>query len=145
MTLSFFVTVLPVQAATPAQTIKTALQRFPGRVIKWEQEHEKGQLVYQITIRQGNGQIQEVELLASSGQVLKTEADDDVFPAVPAGILSVEQVMAQFKGGTLLEVALKPVVGGFQYHLEWRDAQGQKWEQQQDARTGKLIAKQRDH
>lgn len=146
LTLTLFMATVPFQAeaATPAQTIQTAIKRFPGRVVKWEQDQEKGQLVYQVTIRQAQGQLQEVELLASTGQVIKTELDDDVFPAIPAGILSLEQVMGQFKGGTLLEIALKPVGTGFQYELEWRDAQGQKWEQIQDARTGKLISKRLD-
>lgn len=131
-------------AATPQQAMQTALQQYPGRVIGFERDRQQGQEVYEIKIRLNQGQVQEFKYLAANGQLLKTEREARSYPAIPASVMPLEKLMAQFAGGTVLEIELKQVRGVFRYDIEWRDAQGLKWEQVHDASSGALLTKKRD-
>lgn len=56
--------------------IQIALQRVPGQVVKVELDKEDGILVYEVDIRTPTG-VYEVQVNASTGQVIKIELDDD--------------------------------------------------------------------
>lgn len=56
--------------------IQIALQRVPGQVIKVELDDYNGLLVYEIDIRTQRG-VYEVHVNAVTGQIIKTEMEDE--------------------------------------------------------------------
>jgi uncharacterized membrane protein YkoI len=59
------------------QLLQTALQRHPGAVLlEVELEEEHGVLVYEVELVTKQGIVRELELQASTGEVLKDEAED---------------------------------------------------------------------
>lgn len=59
------------------QLLHKALQRHPGAVLlEVELEEEDGVLVYEVELVTKQGIVREVELQASTGEVLKDEAED---------------------------------------------------------------------
>lgn len=61
----------------PLQEIVEMLQKqVPGRVLEAELEHEDEGFVYEFKILRPGGYIEEVEVLAATGRILKIEIDD---------------------------------------------------------------------
>lgn len=59
------------------QLLQKALQRHPGAVLlEVELEEEDGVLVYEVELLTKQGVVRELELQASTGEVLKDEAED---------------------------------------------------------------------
>lgn len=59
------------------QLLQTALQRYPGAVLlEVELEEEQGVLVYEVELVTAQGIVRELELHASTGEVLKDEVED---------------------------------------------------------------------
>lgn len=59
------------------QLLQMALQRHPGAVLlEVELEEEDGVLVYEVELVTENGIVRELELHASTGEVLKDEVED---------------------------------------------------------------------
>lgn len=56
--------------------IQIALQQVPGQVLRVELDYENGILIYEIYIRTTYG-IYEVNVDATTGQVLKIESEND--------------------------------------------------------------------
>lgn len=149
MLFSFWAFGAVAQAVSIQQIVQGALKQYPGRLVELEREHEKGQQTYQLKIRLAQGQLQKLTYL-TTGKLLKSKLDDEQFPVVPANILPLEKVLASFQshyhGAVLSEIELKATAAGsFQYHLEWKNAKGQKWKQLQDARTGKILSQNQDY
>ena len=62
---------------TEEAAIKIALEQVPGTVEEVELEDENGTIVYEIEIRAEDGAEQEVDIDATTGDVVKVEAEDD--------------------------------------------------------------------
>ena len=61
----------------PLEQILTDLQNnVPGKLLKTELEREHGRIIYDIKILRTDGRVQEVEIDASTGEILKIEDDD---------------------------------------------------------------------
>jgi uncharacterized membrane protein YkoI len=56
--------------------IQIALQQVPGQVLRVELDYENGILIYEVYIRTTYG-IYEVNVDATTGQVLKIESEND--------------------------------------------------------------------
>jgi len=56
--------------------IKQVRRDYPGRIIEIELEDEDGRYVYELELVDENGVVWELEVDASTGQVLKYEQDD---------------------------------------------------------------------
>jgi hypothetical protein len=146
------VTVLPAQAGSespPPVALQQALQKFlqghKGRLLKLEYEDDKAPLYYRIEFLDGQGILQHFRIESQKVQNLNQPVKH--YPAPPANLLSLQQLLQKVFGKNaprLLEATLKPHKAGFQYKLEWLDAQGITWEGQYDARTGRQLARKRD-
>ena len=64
------------QAATD-QATAVATQLAPGRVIKWDEDHEPTGLRYDITLLHDNGSTTDVEVDTVTGQVTSVDHDND--------------------------------------------------------------------
>lgn len=51
-------------------------EKAPGKLLETELEYDDGRLVYDFTILRPAGQVQEVEVDAATGAILKIEDDD---------------------------------------------------------------------
>lgn len=61
----------------PLQEIVETLKReVPGEMLGVEFDAEKGQFVYEFKVLRPDGKVQEVEIDATNGKVLKVEDDD---------------------------------------------------------------------
>jgi uncharacterized membrane protein YkoI len=58
------------------EIVEMLLKQAEGRVLEAELEHEDEGFVYELKILRPGGYIEEVEVLASTGQILKIEIDD---------------------------------------------------------------------
>jgi uncharacterized membrane protein YkoI len=58
------------------EIIKEVSARFPGEVLEVELELEDGRYVYEVKILGPQGRVQEIEVDAKTGEVLKVEDDD---------------------------------------------------------------------
>jgi uncharacterized membrane protein YkoI len=56
--------------------VGTVAERVPGKLIETKLEQEHGQYVYEVKILRPDGRVQEVEVDAASGKILKIEDDD---------------------------------------------------------------------
>ena len=74
--------------------------------------------------------MQEVRRLVGGGEVLPLER--------------VIQVITEQQPGRALEVELERKSGAYLYEVEWLDTQGQVWEYLLDAKSGRVIARERD-
>src|SRR2546421_5585369 len=61
---------------TKEQAQETALKRAPGNVESAELEREHGKLVYSFDIRNAQGTIDEVQVSASTGRVVRVEHEN---------------------------------------------------------------------
>lgn len=57
--------------------VQIALEKFPGQVARVELDYDNGLLVYEVYIRTTHG-IYEVDVNATTGQILKVELEDDL-------------------------------------------------------------------
>ena len=48
----------------------------PGKLIETELEYDDGRIMYDLKILRPNGQVQEVEIDAATGEIMKIEDDD---------------------------------------------------------------------
>lgn len=145
-------TALPAQASPdspPPLALQQALQKFlqghKGRLLKLEYEDDKVPLYYRVEFLDGQGVLQHFVIESQKVQNLNQPVKH--YPAPPANLLSLQQLLQKVFGKNpprLLEAALKPHKAGFQYKLEWLDAQGISWKGQYDARTGRQLARKRD-
>ena len=62
---------------TEEAAIKIALEQVPGTVEEVELEDENGTIIYEIEIKAEDGTEQEVDIDATTGDVVKVEAEDD--------------------------------------------------------------------
>lgn len=62
---------------TQQQSIDIAMKQVTGTVAKTELEDEDGVVVYNVAIKDGNGQVNEVKVDAKTGSIVKVEHDDD--------------------------------------------------------------------
>lgn len=61
----------------PLEQILTDLQNnVPGKLLKTELEWDDGRIVYELKILRSEGRVQEVEIDAATGEILKIEDDD---------------------------------------------------------------------
>jgi uncharacterized membrane protein YkoI len=61
----------------PLETILAKVaERVPGKLIETKLEYEHGRLMYDIKILRPEGRVQEVEVDAATGEILKIEDDD---------------------------------------------------------------------
>ncbi len=61
----------------PLETIlANVAERVPGKLIETELENEHGHIMYDIKILRPDGRVQEVEVDAATGEILKIEDDD---------------------------------------------------------------------
>ncbi|MCU0953655.1 MAG: PepSY domain-containing protein [Hyphomicrobium sp.] len=56
--------------------VGTVGERVPGKLIETKLEKEHGQIVYELKILRPDGRVQEVEVDAAEGKILKIEDDD---------------------------------------------------------------------
>jgi uncharacterized membrane protein YkoI len=56
--------------------VGTVAEQVPGKLIETKLEQEHGQYVYEVKILRPDGRVQEVEVDAASGKILKIEDDD---------------------------------------------------------------------
>ena len=61
----------------PLETILARVAaRVPGKLIETKLEYDDGRIMYDIKILRPNGRLQEVEVDAATGEILKIEDDD---------------------------------------------------------------------
>ncbi len=61
----------------PLETILAkVMERVPGKLIETKLEYEHGRIMYDIKILRPEGRVQEVEVDAATGEILKIEDDD---------------------------------------------------------------------
>jgi uncharacterized membrane protein YkoI len=61
----------------PLDAIVTKVsERVPGKLIETKLEYDDGLIVYELKILRSDGRVQEVEVDAATGQILKIEDDD---------------------------------------------------------------------
>lgn len=65
-----------VATITQKQSVEIATKQVNGNVVKTELEDEDGVVVYNVVIKDGNGQVSEVKVDAKSGSIVKVEHDD---------------------------------------------------------------------
>ena len=58
------------------EIIKDVSAKFPGEILEVELEREDGRYVYEVKILRPHGRVQEVEVDAKTGEILKVEDDD---------------------------------------------------------------------
>lgn len=58
------------------EIIKEVSAKFPGEVLEVELERERGRYVYEVKILRPQGRVQEIEVDAKTGEILKVEDDD---------------------------------------------------------------------
>lgn len=56
--------------------VSRVIDRVPGKLIETKLEQEHGQIVYELKILRPGGRVQEVEVDAATGKILKIEDDD---------------------------------------------------------------------
>ncbi|MGE5267529.1 MAG: PepSY domain-containing protein [Deltaproteobacteria bacterium] len=56
--------------------VGTVVERVPGKLIETQLEQEHGLYVYEVKILRPDGRVQEVEVDAATGKILKIEDDD---------------------------------------------------------------------
>jgi uncharacterized membrane protein YkoI len=67
-------------AATPLtleQATAVAMEAAPGRVIKWDEDHEPTGLRYDVTLLHDNGSTTDVEVDTVTGQITSMDHDND--------------------------------------------------------------------
>jgi uncharacterized membrane protein YkoI len=62
---------------TIEQARKIALEKVKGTIIEEELEKENGRLIYSIEIREENKKVQDVEVDAVTGEIVKVELEDE--------------------------------------------------------------------
>lgn len=59
-----------------ADIIAKIRPQVPGKVIEVELDHDDGALVYDLKVLSSQGRLQEIEVEAATGKILKIEDDD---------------------------------------------------------------------
>jgi uncharacterized membrane protein YkoI len=135
---------------TEEEAIKIALEEVPGTVEKVELEDEDGTIVYEIEIRAEDGTEQEVEIDATTGDVVKVEAEDDeegdeeqsqAELAKQAKVTEEEAIKIALEEvpGTVEKVELEDENGAIIYDIEIRAEDGTEQEVEIDAATGDVV------
>ena len=136
---------------TEEAAIKIALEQIPGTVEEVELEDENGTIVYEIEIRAEDGTEQEVEIDATTGEVVKVEAEDDeeegddeqsqaelAKQAKVTEEAAIETALGQVPG-TVEEIKLEVEDGKIVYDIDVIAEDGTKQEVKVDATTGKVV------
>lgn len=56
--------------------LEKVAERVPGKLIETELEYDDGRIMYDIKILRPEGRVQEIEIDAATGEILKIEDDD---------------------------------------------------------------------
>jgi hypothetical protein len=133
----------------PPAPLQLALQKFlqsyKGRLLRVEYEHEKNIPYYRVAYLDAKGVVQHLRVWDKGQENLHQEVK--FYPQPPVNLLSLQQILKKTFGGQkvrLLQAILKPHKEGYEYKLEWVDAQGIAWEGKYEARTGRQISRKRD-
>ncbi|WP_187969483.1 PepSY domain-containing protein [Aquibium microcysteis] len=59
-----------------ARLARTALDRYPGKIVEAELDEDDGRVLYEIRILRPDGRVVEVELDARTGRILDVDEDD---------------------------------------------------------------------
>ena len=127
-----------------------ALNRVSGQIVEEDLEKENGRLQYAFDIRTADGKIVDVEIDAITGEVLKTDDDDEdgddgeKLSAVDAkhakiSMESARGVALKRVTGSIIEEDLEKENGRLQYTFDIRDSSGKIWDVEIDAITGEVI------
>ena len=127
---------------TEEAAIKIALEQVPGTVEEVELEDENGTIIYEIEIKAEDGTEQEVDIDATTGDVVKVEAEDDEEDEDDEQKISQAELAKQAKvteeaaikialeqvPGTVKEVELDIENGTIVYEIEIRAEDGTEQE-----------------
>lgn len=131
--------------------MKAALAKYPGQVLSVEAEIEKGKPIYEFDIKTKDGKEMEVECDARTGKV--TEVELEVENASVEAFKAKAKISEEEARKTALERHPGEVVD-VEYNLESDgtpsfefdivDKNGQEWEVEVDAVTGKILEEERE-
>ncbi|RDW17683.1 PepSY domain-containing protein [Oceanobacillus chungangensis] len=130
---------------------KTALDQVPGTIGDIELEDEEGTLIYSIEVTAEDGTKQEVEVDATTGEVVKVEAEDDeeegddeqsqaelAKQATVTKEAATKTALDQVPG-TVGDVELEDENGTVVYSIEVTAEDGTKQEVKVDATSGEVV------
>jgi len=131
--------------------LKAALAKFPGDVQTMEAEIEKGRRIFEFDIVGKDGVEHEVECDAKTGKL--TETEQEVPNAEAAAFkdkakISLEEakkLALAKRAGEIVEIEYEIESDGTpSYEFDIRDANGQEWEVEVDAITGKVLEEEQE-
>ena len=136
---------------TEEAAIKIALEQVPGTVEEVELEDENGTIIYEIEIKAEDGTEQEVDIDATTGDVVKVEAEDDEEDADDEQSQAELAKQAKVTEEAAIKIALEQVPGTVEkveldiengtivYEIEIRAEDGTEQEVDIDATTGDVV------
>lgn len=124
--------------------VKNSMKMHPGEIVSLRAEMEEDNHQFELDINADDGMMWEVECDSKTGKVLEVErsvaADDEEFTSQAKVSLdeALAKVLAEYPGVLLnIEYEIEPE-GEASYEFDIQDEEGQVWEVEVNAISGKL-------
>jgi uncharacterized membrane protein YkoI len=133
------------QTRIPVQDIIHRVEEeYGGKVIKVELDRRPTEDVYQIELRDAQGDERKIHVNAYSGEILHGAPGQ---AATGQEHIPMQDIISRFEqeyDGRVVEIELEHENTHDEYEIELIDAQGIKWKIDVDAHTGEVLKRERD-